>query len=118
MMRNHDRGRHSLTAHGLTHNRAQRWPVQMVEVGMSDQNQINRRQVAHLQSWLPQALQDEQPTREVGIDDDILPADLEKKTRMADESYTHLAVGHQFRLMGTAGSRSDHGAAHQATELP
>ena len=50
MMRNHDRGRHSVTAFGLLHDGAQRRPVQVIEVGVGDQHQVNRRQVAHLQT--------------------------------------------------------------------
>jgi hypothetical protein len=87
-------------------------------VGMGNQNQINWRQVAHLQAWPPQALQDEQPARKVGIDENILPADLEEKTGVADESHTHLAVGNEFRLMSATGPRSDHRVPHQAAELP
>ena len=37
---------------------------------------------------------------------------------MADKGHAHLAVGHQFRFMGVASSRSDRGAAHQTAELP
>jgi len=37
---------------------------------------------------------------------------------MADEGQAHLAVSCQFRFMSTAGSRSDHGVAYQAAELP
>jgi len=50
MVWNHDRGRHSVAAFGLLHNGTQRRPVQMVEVGMRDQHQVNRRQIAHLQT--------------------------------------------------------------------
>jgi hypothetical protein len=87
-------------------------------VGMGDQNQINRRQIAYLQPRLPQALQDEKPARKIGIDENILLADLEKKAGVADESHAHLAVAGKPRLMSMPGSRSDDGVAHQAAELP
>ena len=76
MMRHYNRWRYPAPPPGLPHNRAQRWPVQMVEVGMGDQNQINRWQIAYLQPRLPQALEDEKPARKIGIDQNILLADL------------------------------------------
>ena len=117
-MRNHDGGRHSVQAFGLLHDGTQGWPVQMVEVGVGDQHQVDRRQVTHLQAWSSNAFQDEEPARKVGIDDNVLAADLEKETGVTDECHAHLAVGHQFWLMGAAGPGSDHGVAHQAAELP
>ena len=117
-MRHQDRRRHPAPPFGLLHDGPQRWPVQVVEVGVGHQHQVNGGQVAHSQTGLPQPLEDEEPAREIGVDDNILAAHLEKKTRMTDESHAQLAVGHQLRLVGAAGAGSDRGAAHQAAELP
>ena len=117
-MRHHNRGCHSVTAFGLLHDGAQRRSVQVVEVGMCNQHQVNGRQIAHPQARLPQTLEDEEPARKVGIDDNILAANLEEETGMTDESYAHLAAGRQLGLVGVAGPGSDRGAPHQAAELP
>jgi len=92
--------------------------VQVVEVSVSDQHQVNRRQVANLQPGLPQPLQHEQPARKVGVDENILPANLEEETGMPDECHTHLPIGDELWLMSAAGSGSDGGVAHQAAKLP
>ena len=76
VMRHHQRGCGSGLAAGLARNGAQRLAVQVVEVRVGYQHHIGRRQVAQVQSRLPQTLEHEKPAREVGIDDDILPADL------------------------------------------
>jgi hypothetical protein len=118
MMRNHDGGRHTLKTSGLLHNRAEGWPVQVVEVGVGNQHQVDRGQVTHLQTWPSNPFQDEEPARKVGIDDDILAADLEKETGVPDECQAQLAIGHQLWFMGAAGPGSDYGMAYQAAELP
>jgi len=66
-------------------------------------------------SRLAQPFQHKKPAREVWIDDDVLAADLEKKTGMANESHAHLAICDQNRLMGFSDSGS-HGRAPY--ELP
>ena len=90
----------------------------MVKVGVGDQHQVDRRQVTHLQTWPSNAFQHEKPARKVGINDDILAADQEKETRVTDECHPHLAIGHQFWLMGAADPGSDYRVPHQAAELP
>ena len=92
--------------------------MQVIEVGMSHQNQVNRRQIPQLHSGLAQALEDEQPARKVGVDKNILPANLKEETGMPDECHTHLAIGDELRFMSAAGSRSDGRVAHQAAKLP
>ena len=118
MMRHQNGRRHSAPPFGLPHDGPQRWPVQVVEVGMSHQHQVNGRQIADFQARLPQTLEDEEPACKVGVDDNILAAHLEKKTRMTDESHAHFAAGRQLGLMAMPGPGSDRGASHQAAELP
>ena len=81
-----------LRAPGVLHDGAQRWPVQVIEVRVGDQHQIDRRQIAQLHARLAQPLQHEQPAREVGIDQHILPAHLHEKAGVADEGDAEFAV--------------------------
>ena len=118
MMWNDYRGGHAIAAFCVLHNRPQRWPVKVVEVGMCDQDQINWGQVAYLQTRLSKTFQDKQPARKVRINDNVLAADLEEETGVADESHTQLAIGYQPRLMSTTSPGSYHRVAHQRTELP
>ncbi len=75
-------------------------------------HQIDRGQIAQLQTWLPQALQHEQPVGEVGVDQNILPTNLKEKTGMTNERHSHLTVAGQLRLMSSSGSGSNRRIAH------
>src|SRR5947209_7898960 len=76
MMRHYDGRRFSIAAFCLLDNGPKRGSMQVIEVGMRHQYQVNCRQVAQMHSWFAQPLEDKQPTGEVGINDDVLSADL------------------------------------------
>src|ERR1019366_7836074 len=99
-------------------NRAQRWPVQVVEVRVRNQHRVDRRQLPQLQPRTAQPLENENPAREVGIDQDVPAPDLEEETGMSDESYAQLATAGEHRLTGDASARRQSGAAHQSSKLP
>ena len=92
VMRYDESGRGSGLAAGLPRDGAQRLAVQVIKVRVRHQDKIHRRQVAQVQSRLTQALEDEQPAREVGIDDDVLSANLQKEAGVSDEGDAELAV--------------------------
>src|SRR5271155_1566214 len=117
VMRDDERRRGAGLAPGLTRNGAQRLAMQVIEVRVRYQDDIHRRQIAQVYSGLAQALQDEEPTREIGIDDYVLSANLEEKAGVSDESYAKLAVRNQLRFVGLAGARRHYGMSHQAREL-
>src|ERR1039458_9364543 len=66
-------------------NRAQRGPVQVVEVRVRNQHRVDRGQLPQLQSGTAQPLENENPARKVGIDQNILSPDLEEEAGMSDE---------------------------------
>jgi hypothetical protein len=101
----------------VLHDRAQRGPVQMIEVRMRYQHKVDSRQIAHPDPRTPQPLQHKQPAREVGIDHHALPADLHQKAGMANESDPQFSVGNKTRFVHLAAQRSHGGIAHQSTEL-
>jgi hypothetical protein len=70
----------------------------MIEMSVRDKHHIERGQIANVHSWLPQALEHEEPAREVWVNDDVLIANLQEKARMAYERYTELAVGDELWL--------------------
>ena len=117
MMRNYQCRRGSRLAACLPRDGPQRLAMQVIEVRVRHQHNIHWRQIAQIQSRLPQALQNEQPAREVGIDDDVLSANLQKKTGVADEGDAEFAIRNQFRFVGLTGARGDGGMPHQAGEL-
>jgi len=112
-----ERGRGSGLPPRLPRDGAQRLAMQVIEVSVGHQYDIHRRQVAQVQSRLTQALKNEQPAREVGIDDDVLSADLQKKAGVPDKGHAQLAIRNQLRFVGLAGTRRDRGMPHQAREL-
>lgn len=89
----------------------------MVEVRVRDQDHVNGGQIAQMDSGLAQPFQDKQPAGEIGIDQNILAAHLQKEAGVADESQSQLSVGGEFGFMGLAGARGNRGMTHQAAEL-
>lgn len=117
MMR-HDQGRRNASlAAGLARNRAQGLPVQMIEMSMGDQHHIHGREVAQKQARTAQPLQDEQPAREVGVDDHVHAANLQEEAGVANEGQTQVSLGDQFWLVSLTAAWSDRGMADQAGEL-
>jgi hypothetical protein len=57
MMRDNQRGRGSALAAGLARDGTQRLAMQVIEVRVRNQHDIHGRQIAQVQSWLPQAFQ-------------------------------------------------------------
>ena len=117
MMRHDQRGGRSSLAAGLPRYGAQRLAMQVIEVGVSYQDHVCRRQIAQVQTGLAQALQHKEPARKVGVDDDILSADLQEKTGMSDEGDSKLAIANQSGFVSPAGTGRDCGIPHQAREL-
>src|ERR1019366_7023560 len=105
-------------APGEPRNRAQRRPVQVVEVRVRNQHRVDCGQLPQLQPGTAQSLENENPAREVGIDQDVLAPDLEEEAGMPDEGYAQLATAGEYGLTGDAGARRHGGAAHQGSKLP
>ncbi len=101
----------------MLHDRPQRGAMEVIEMRMGDEHQINGRKISDAQARLSQALKDEEPAREIGVDHGIFPADLQEKAGMADKSNTHLAIGDKHRLVGLARARRDRGVTNQFPEL-
>src|SRR5450432_315373 len=89
----------------------------MIEVRVRDQHKVDRRQVGDAQAGAAQAFQYEEPAGEVGIDDDVLAANLQEETGVADEGDAEFSVGHQARLVRLAVTWRDGGSTHQASEI-
>src|SRR5581483_266030 len=117
MFRHDDGGRRTAPAFRMLNQRPQRRPMQMVEMSVSDQNNIDRRQIANHHSRPPQPFQDEKPTGKVRIDHDVLAANLQEKTGMTNKSHAHLAVRDQNRLARLALPRSDCRMPNQPPKL-
>ena len=64
----------------------------MVEVRVRHQHGIDGRQVAQPQAGTTQPLEDEEPACKIGIDDDVLAADLQEEAGVSDEGNTQLAA--------------------------
>jgi len=89
----------------------------MVEVGVRDEHDVHRRKLAQVQPRLAEALQDEKPTCEVGIDDDVHSPHLEEEAGVSDEGHAELAGLDELWFMGASGARGDGGMPYQTGEL-
>ena len=92
--------------------------MQVIEVGMGDQDQIDWGKIADVDSRLPQALQNEQPAGKIGINDHILSPNLQEKAGMPNKGNPHLPTGYQHRFVRFPGSRRDRRVANQSSKLP
>jgi hypothetical protein len=117
MMRDDESRCRSSFAASLARDRAQRLAVQVIEMRVGYEHNVHRRQVAEIESGLPQALKNEKPACEVGIDDDILSANLEKEAGMTDEGEAELSLGDEFGFVSFAGTRGDHGMPYEVSKL-
>ena len=91
--------------------------MQVIEVGVRDQNQIDRGKIGNAQAGTPETFQYEEPAREVRIDHYTLPAHLHKKAGVADEGDAEFAVCSQTRLMRLSTAGSDRRVTHQTPKL-
>src|SRR5882724_2712053 len=91
--------------------------MQVTKVGVSDQHIIDGRQVFDAVARNEQPLQYEQPLREIGIDDDILSADLQEKSGVSNESDGEVFAVDQHRFAGLAGAASPRRMADQSSKL-
>src|SRR5579864_6157626 len=91
--------------------------MKMIEVGMRDQNQIDRGKIDNAQAGPSEAFQNEEPAREIRVDDYALPAHLHKKAGVPDEGDAELAVGSQARLVRLPRAGSYRGVPHQTSKL-
>ena len=82
---NHDDGRSAAPATSVLHDGSQRWAVQVIKVRMRHQHQINRGEVAQSHSRLPKPLQHKQPAGKIGVNEDVLAADLHEKAGVPDK---------------------------------
>jgi hypothetical protein len=117
VMRNDERGRGSSLAAGLARDGAQRLAMQVIEVGVGDEDYIHGRQIAQVEAGAAKAFQDKKPACEVGIDDDVVLADLEKKAGVSDEGDAKFTVRDEFSLVGLAGERGHCRIPHEPGEL-
>ena len=89
----------------------------MIEMSMRYEYCVNRRQVAHAQAGTSQSLQDKNPLCEVGVDHEILSANLKEEAGMTNEGEAELIAPRQLGLARSARARHEGGSTNQCTEL-
>jgi hypothetical protein len=73
--------------------------VKVIEVRVREQDEIDRRKILELEASVFDALQQEKPVREIGIDEDIEVGELHEKRRVTDPGDGDFAGG-QFGKLG------------------
>lgn len=114
---NDNRRSNSARAQVVVHQGPQRRPMQVVEMRVRNQDKVNCRKIGDTQARTTQALQNEQPAREVGIDDDAFAANLDEETGMADECNAEFTVRCQSWLVSLAAAPGHGGVPHQPSKL-
>src|SRR5215469_140159 len=98
-------------------NRTQRRAMQMIEVGVGDQDKVDRRKIRDAQARTTKTLQYEQPAGKIGVNDDAFSANLNKETCVTDESDTQFPIRCEARFVGLTRAWSHRRMPHQASEL-
>ena len=70
--------------------------MKVIEMRVCYQHCIDWRQIAQAHARASQSLQDEDPLREIGIDYEVLSANLEKEARVTNEGYAQLIAARPF----------------------
>ena len=78
--------------------------VEVIEVGMRNENKINRRQMMNFEAWLFQPLDHLEPFRPNRVDQDVDLVGLDEKRRVADPGNADFALSNfwELRSRGTA----------------
>ena len=58
---------------------AQSFAVEMIEVRVRDQNEVDRWKIVQTQAGMPDSLDNFEPLRPVGVDEETLPTGLHKE---------------------------------------
>ena len=73
-------------------------PVEVIEVGMRNEDKINRRQMMNFETWLFQPLDHLEPFRPNRVDQDVDLVGLDEKRRVADPGNADLALSNLWEL--------------------
>lgn len=95
----------------------QRLTMKMIKMRVRHEHDIHRRKIAQAQPGTAEALQNEEPAGEVGIDDYVHAADLQKEAGVAYEGDSQIAIRNQLRFVGLAGSWGDGRMPHEPSKL-
>jgi hypothetical protein len=101
-----DLGRAAAQAAGGSDDAAERWDVEVVHVGVGDEDGVDGGKVFDEEAGLALAAEDDEAGGEDGVDEDVAAADLEEEGGVADEGDAELGGGDQFGGAGLAGERA------------
>src|SRR6267154_771660 len=90
---------------------AQGWLVEMVEVGVGQQDEIDGRQVLDAEAGTFDALEEEEPVGEIGVNEDVQVGELDEERGVADPGEGDLTVVElgKLGLFVLAGARGEKG---------
>jgi len=90
---------------------AQGWFVEVVKVGVGQEDEIDGRQVFDAQAGAFDAFEEEEPVGEIGVNQDVQVGELDQKRGMADPGEGDLAAVEFWKLglFMLAGARGEKG---------
>src|SRR5581483_10630751 len=101
---------------GASHG-AERRTMEMIEMSMRDKNEIDARKVGNAHAGSTEAFQHKNPGRVIGIDYDILAAELDEEAGVADEGDAELVRFRGDRLVSGARAGGHSRVAYQSAKL-
>lgn len=109
VFRHDDEGRLAGEFAGVADDFAQRWEVEMVHVGVREEHSVDGRKVLDAHAGAAHAMDEDEPVREDGIDEEVEAADLKQEGRVADEGDAELIRRGDDRLVLFSGRRMKRG---------
>src|SRR5579864_545143 len=91
--------------------------MQVIEVGVRNQNEIDGRKIRDAKARTAKPLQYEQPPGKIRIDQHALSSNLYEEAGMTDKSDAQFSVGGEARFVSLHRPRSNRRMAHQTSEL-
>src|SRR5438067_13422415 len=91
--------------------------MEMIEMCVTHKHVIDGRQISQADARAPLTFEDDQPTRKIGIDYEIVSGDLNEEAAMTDEGQPKFPLADEMRLMRAAGARRNRRSPYQLSEL-
>jgi hypothetical protein len=109
--------REATTAH-LTRDRAKRWAVEVIHVGVRDQDRVNARQIGYAESWTALAPEKDQAVGEDRVDEQARATGLDEERGMPNEGNSRRGAMRVRRRLRLATERFSVTLAHKTPKLP
>src|SRR5205085_5673589 len=91
--------------------------MEMIEMCVTHKHVIDGRQISEADARAALPFEDDQPTRKIGIDYEIVSGDLNEEAAMTDEGQPKFPLADEMRFMRATGAGRNRRSPYQLSEL-